>query len=323
MLSDVLGLSPGAEAVYRRLLLHPGSTTDSLVERCGGDQTKTRDLLAELVDLRLVEAGGTGWRPCMPAVALAATVEQAQADVVRQQQAADRLRCTVDELTALHVSGAALAKGLDVERLEGRDTISARLRALTSTCDRELCFANPEPKDHPEYVRESLEDDDRLRGLALPQRGLFPLTLTATTHLWPYAVAAQEPPLREYRLTADLDLCLVLIDDRVAVVPIEPRTPHAAAYILQSPALIHGLRTAFDSLWRSALPVACHGVDQLSVRERSLLHLWAQGAKDERVARQLGVGLRTVRRLSAELLDKLGVETRFQAALVASSRNWL
>lgn len=44
------------------------------------------------------------------------------------------------------------------------------------------------------------------------------------------------------------------------------------------------------------------------------------GSKDEALARQLGVSLRTVRRRVADLMDEFGATTRFQAGMEAVRR---
>jgi DNA-binding NarL/FixJ family response regulator len=49
----------------------------------------------------------------------------------------------------------------------------------------------------------------------------------------------------------------------------------------------------------------------------------AAGAKDEQIARALGVSLRTVRRRVAALLADLGVRSRFQAGVEAMRRGWV
>ena len=54
-----------------------------------------------------------------------------------------------------------------------------------------------------------------------------------------------------------------------------------------------------------------------------LLRQLAAGAKDEQIARTLGLSLRTVRRRVADLLIELGVDTRFQAGVEAVRRGWL
>lgn len=56
----------------------------------------------------------------------------------------------------------------------------------------------------------------------------------------------------------------------------------------------------------------------ISPREWQVLQLLAQGCTDEAVARNLGVSLRTVRRTTADLMERLGARSRFQAGLKAA-----
>jgi DNA-binding CsgD family transcriptional regulator len=67
------------------------------------------------------------------------------------------------------------------------------------------------------------------------------------------------------------------------------------------------------------------GADEqaLSAAELLLLALLADGLKDEAVARALGVSVRTVRRMVAELMHRLDARSRFQAALLAQRKGWL
>ena len=57
--------------------------------------------------------------------------------------------------------------------------------------------------------------------------------------------------------------------------------------------------------------------------QRFLLRQLAAGAKDEQIARTLGVSLRTVRRRIADLMTELGADSRFQAGVEAARRGWL
>ena len=63
--------------------------------------------------------------------------------------------------------------------------------------------------------------------------------------------------------------------------------------------------------------------EALSAAELLLLALLGDGLKDEAVARALGVSVRTVRRMVAELMHRLDARSRFQAALLAQRRGWL
>jgi DNA-binding NarL/FixJ family response regulator len=57
--------------------------------------------------------------------------------------------------------------------------------------------------------------------------------------------------------------------------------------------------------------------------QRLLLSQLAGGAKDEQIARALGLSVRTVRRRVAELLVELGADSRFQAGVEAVRRGWI
>jgi DNA-binding NarL/FixJ family response regulator len=56
---------------------------------------------------------------------------------------------------------------------------------------------------------------------------------------------------------------------------------------------------------------------------QQLLEMLASGAKDEQIARALGMSLRTVRRRIASLMAELGADSRFQAGIEAVRRGWL
>ena len=57
--------------------------------------------------------------------------------------------------------------------------------------------------------------------------------------------------------------------------------------------------------------------------DRALLALLGSGAKDETIARELGMSERTLRRRSADLLRRLGAANRFQAGAQAVRRGWI
>jgi DNA-binding NarL/FixJ family response regulator len=60
-----------------------------------------------------------------------------------------------------------------------------------------------------------------------------------------------------------------------------------------------------------------------SATRRLLLEQLTRGAKDEQIARELGLSLRTVRRRVAEVLGELGADSRFQAGVEAVRRGWI
>jgi len=57
--------------------------------------------------------------------------------------------------------------------------------------------------------------------------------------------------------------------------------------------------------------------------ERSIVRLLATGAKDDAVARQLGLSVRTLRRGIAELMERLKATSRFQLGVRVAALGWL
>jgi DNA-binding Lrp family transcriptional regulator len=85
------------------------------------------------------------------------------------------------------------------------------------------------------------------------------------------------------------------------------------------------VRRLFEAMWKRALAVP--GIDALDADEQSdrllLLDQLADGLKDEQIARNLGLSLRTVRRRVADLMADLDAGSRFQAGVEAARRGWL
>jgi DNA-binding CsgD family transcriptional regulator len=97
--------------------------------------------------------------------------------------------------------------------------------------------------------------------------------------------------------------------------------PASTAVLSRMPLLVSVFTAVFDDAWAGGHPVPDEGLEQ-DVETR-LLTLLGTGFKDEAIARYLGIGVRTVRRRVAALMDELGVHTRFQLGAVAERRGLL
>jgi DNA-binding NarL/FixJ family response regulator len=69
--------------------------------------------------------------------------------------------------------------------------------------------------------------------------------------------------------------------------------------------------------------VAAVEAPPLDSRSRNVLRQLTLGATDEKGARELGITLRTYRRIVSRLMEVLDAESRFQAGYLAMKRNWL
>src|SRR5512141_3111658 len=71
-----------------------------------------------------------------------------------------------------------------------------------------------------------------------------------------------------------------------------------------------------EALRRGAMPAA-QMLETLSAREREVLSLMAEGLSNQQIAEQLGIGEKTVKTHVSNVLAKLGVGDRTQAAVFA------
>jgi DNA-binding CsgD family transcriptional regulator len=122
-----------------------------------------------------------------------------------------------------------------------------------------------------------------------------------------------------------LPIRMLVVDRTWAVLPIDPQRTAVGACVLRSAGVVTALCALFEQVWQSAIPWGSRPGTHLplSDQERALLQLLMQGDTDEQAGRKLGVSTRTVGRLAADLMTRLGARSRFQAGAMATARGWL
>jgi hypothetical protein len=127
----------------------------------------------------------------------------------------------------------------------------------------------------------------------------------------------------QIRVVPEVPTRLAVIGNR-AMLPEPPGLASERRLVVRQPALVEMLTAYFEALWDRAVAVpALERGDATPDLDELLLAQLAQGAKDEQIARTLGISLRTVRRRVAQLMVELGVDSRFQAGVEAVRRGWL
>ncbi|MEV5766731.1 helix-turn-helix domain-containing protein [Micromonospora sp. NPDC052213] len=118
---------------------------------------------------------------------------------------------------------------------------------------------------------------------------------------------------------------LAIVDREYALMPVshdQLATRDGMVLIYQSP-LLDTLVAYFDMLWLHALPLETSGDATLSDEDAVLLTLLLTGFTDEAIARQLGLGRRTVVRRVKALMDRAGVASRMQLGWQAGQLGWV
>ena len=115
---------------------------------------------------------------------------------------------------------------------------------------------------------------------------------------------------------------LVICDRRLALTRLSLQHGLTeAALVVHASGLLDALAALFESVWQRAIPVP--ELVSPADEHRRLLMLLASGLKDEAIARQLGIGERTVRRRVAALADRLGAGHGCNSASRPCRQGWL
>ncbi|MEZ0066908.1 DNA-binding CsgD family transcriptional regulator [Streptacidiphilus sp. MAP12-20] len=281
-----------------------------------------------LAELRVIESKpdrSSGWRAVEPSVALAKLVLPIEAEIRRRSAQADRLRTQLQALVPVHdsVTGAAARRTIEVvaderalltlvedELAKCRDSVvlqqpdSGSRGVMWGRCVGPLLDARARGVD----IRSLFQHGSRYH---LPTEGLVE-TLGA--------VGAR------FRTTDELPVWLAVFDRNCCLLLPEAGQQEsgeaAAAVVVRHPLTVELLLGLFAGVWDQALPFTSGDPQPAQVTDqvkRSILRLLALGAKDEVVARRLGLSVRTCRRHIADLMGVLDAGSRFQAGVAAEA----
>jgi DNA-binding CsgD family transcriptional regulator len=117
---------------------------------------------------------------------------------------------------------------------------------------------------------------------------------------------------------------MIVIDGSVTVLPAD--TTNGSVAVLRLTSVVATALELFERIWPDAVPLADSDLPDeadLSLREQEMLRLLALGATDEVAAAHLDISVRTVRRMVAQIMNRLGARSRFQAGVKAADRGWL
>jgi hypothetical protein len=319
---SVLGFSAQDEALYRVLLRHSPTTYDELA---GLVDQASRQVAAEVerfvaAGLATVHGGAVVALP--PEQALGRLIGEEAHRLVSVQEQLDALEGMLPSLTAEHrVDQAPPGRPISVELVEGGDIVRL-VRELTVSGAGDLMWLRPDQW----RLREGADIDDWVRELLAGgrrSRAIYPARVLEEA---PDVVRQRAARGEHVRILAEVPGRLAQVRDSAALIPETFGVDDGRRLVVRQRSILGALTMLFESLWDRALAVpgmeAADGVEGATGR-RLLLDQLAAGAKDEQIARTLGMSLRTVRRRVAELLDELGADSRFQAGVEAVRRGWL
>lgn len=321
---EPLGLGTTGEEVYRALLGEPGSSARELAERTGLPLARVREDLAHLVSLRLAqrnEGRPARFRTAPPDIAITALVNERQAGL-------DRARLAVPELLAEYHEGTAPPPRTLMEVLTGPRVGYRRfLELLAATSEELLTFDRMSGGEKFGAVEVEAEAPMLARGVAC--RAVYEQGAVEAPGRLPHLRRLADLG-EQARVAQRLPLKMLICDRKRAMLPLTGAGGNTSeSVVLIGPsALLDGLVEIFEAYWQRSPPLWSTirrevGATGLSEDEYEVLQLLATGVKDEAIARQLGISMRTTRRRISSLIATLGVGSRFQAGVEAARRGLL
>ena len=324
-----LGVDEQSEGVYRLLLAQPGLGIEELAGRLRMTGTEARRCLDQLAELALIRPS---WdspgvvRAVSPRVGMELLLQRRQAELLTQQQMFAESQREVAQLVQEHQELTPGREHPGVERLMGMDAIQARIAELAAAASEEVACLVPGGAQDPRYIDAAKVLDLRVRerGVAIRTVALDSIRKDPTTLAyarWQAGIGA------EVRTAPVLTIRMLIYDRRVALVPVDPQNSSLGAAQVVDVGTVTALTALFDQVWCSARPITETSVpvdeSGLTPQERELLALLSRGLTDEMAGRRLGLSARSVRRIMAGLMARLGARSRFEAGLKACESGWL
>ncbi len=329
-LLDLLGLDEVAVAAYRLWLRDDDLTVEEVGKAIGAPLPAVRRARDRLVELSLLFASAE--RPGQvvavhPEAPLEHLLRAQHERLIRQHELLLRTRAQLGAFVSDFQRGSgSRGSGNEVERLDSPDVVRARLFALLSMAEREVLTLHSRPGWQAALTEEVPRAEIRALRRGVVMRKVLPRPAGADSSAAGY-LGTVAPYGLELRVTDDPGVDVMAVDGRFAVVRPADGLAVAPALLVRAQALT-GLAVAlFDQVWKLSEPLGdqdpAEGEDTPTPQERTLLRLLSRGAKDEAAARHLGVSVRTVRRMVADLMRRLNARSRFQAGILAAQRGWL
>jgi DNA-binding CsgD family transcriptional regulator len=324
---ETLGLDRTAETVYRTMLANDGWGVAQIAGHLSLAEAEVRAALDRLAGLALLrwsfdEAGPP--RPVSPDVGLNGLLARHEAELLRRQQQLAESQAAIAQLLAEHVRPGMGPPTVD--ELTTMDAVLGRLEQLAHRATGQCVSLMPGGGQSTASLAASGPLDELLLS-----RGVTVLTVYLDSMRNDPATIRYAHWLTELggavRTSPTLPLRMVVFDSTTAIVPLDPDNTRLGAVEVTGRGVVRGLMALFERVWEQAAPFGTADTGSeaggLTSQQRELLRLLARGLTDEAAGKQLGLSLRTVRRMMAELMDRLGARSRFEAGVRAAQQQWL
>jgi DNA-binding CsgD family transcriptional regulator len=331
--SDLLGLDDVVLAAYRMWLRQEDLSVEAVGAALRQPPSTIRRIRDWLVETCLLQPSRD--RPghlvaVHPEAPLDRLIEAQHTELLRRHERLLRARAQTSSFVSEFVSSRpGLASGRDVTHVPDVDALQAELVTLVGGAEREVLAVRTR-----RVVGRRAEQILPVQLGAL-RRGVMIRIVLPGPHrpedgddAGVLAVDGAQVRVAD----DDTGVDVTVVDRRVSLLRLASEFPASGGLLIRAPSLTALATALFDRLWRAAQPLPVADSPEAGARdpqpggpseqERLLLRLLGDGVKDEAAARALGVSVRTVRRMIADLMRRLDARSRFQAGIMAIQRGW-
>jgi DNA-binding CsgD family transcriptional regulator/predicted transcriptional regulator len=326
------GIDADAQAVYRLMLTDHNLGVEQIARSLALSEDDVEAALEQLSALRLLRRseevpgeGPGGLRPVDPRVGLATLLQHNESVLQQSKQDFERKQEAISRMLTEFSNSLPREKSYRIERLIGVATVQARLEELTRTCATECLALHPGGAQSVPSLEASRPLDREVLGRGVTMRAIYLDSIRKDRATAGYAEWLAEQGA-EVRTVPVLPVRMLVYDRQTALVPIDPDRTRLGAVQVTGTGVLTALAALFDRVWADGAPIGASREQDdsgLTPQERELLRLLGQGLTDETAGKSLGLSLRTVRRMMADLMERLGAHSRFEAGLTAGRRGWL
>ena len=315
------GLRSDDEELYRVVLRNDGITRQQLSELTVSSRAEIDAAVDRFLAAGLVTVSGEALTPVPPAEVLSPLARERAGDLLRQFDLVDALRDLIPVLAVERMASGGGQADVDVEAVGPRD-VYALIRELIDSSTGDVLWFRPDQW----RLERTVEADAILPDLLAAgrrSRAIYPAVVLEEA---PTVVRRRAESGELIRIAASVPARMVVFGREAVLAPDRWGENTGRRLVVREHFLVGALIALFDSAWERAIAVpgleGSGGEDPQGER-RLLLHQLTRGAKDEQIARALGVSLRTVRRRVADVMEELGATSRFQAGVEAVRRGWV
>ncbi|MFJ7166368.1 LuxR C-terminal-related transcriptional regulator [Streptomyces globosus] len=313
-------------AAYRLALRRPSVTSDDVAADLGIPPAEAERACTELTTLGLLRED-TGRPSAYVAVEPESAADRVIAPMERairaQRAAVETLRGQLQEYGRIYEERPAPAGGREgVEFIAALSATRAAIAELAAGCETEVLTSQPGGGRRAEVLQEAIARDEAMLERGVSMRTLYQHTARFSQGTREYVERVSQRGA-EVRTLDDRFVRLLVFDRKVAVIGVEDDP--GAAIIVREPNLVHFILSTFELWWVSAtpFPLEWNNRDVADISEQlkqRITLLLSEGLTDQSIATRMGMSVRTCRRHIAEIMDRLGVKSRFQAGYLLGAQ---